>query len=141
MCDTEFAEPFDGLNHVVGTGRVESDAMGTQVVVCEAFPRAFLALVFPLAVENSVFIQCHLARVFLVAFGAFVRFRKVFNLIFFKAVRPQVPRTQVLDLLSQYVATEGTELTTHGFFRQVVQFVKFELNSVLEYLAAIFAHE
>ena len=117
-------------------------ATTTEVVVCKAFPRAFLALVFPLAVENSVFFQGHLARIILVTLGAFEGFFGIrLDLKLFEAVGSQVSSNQLLDLLRQYVAMEGTQLTTHGIFREVIQIVEFELGAVVKYLTAVFAHE
>ena len=78
---------------------METCVVGFEVVICEAFPTALPALEGSLAVENSVFVQGQLSRVFLITITTFEwLFNSRLEVNFYKAVRSQVLPSQMLDL-------------------------------------------
>ena len=93
----KFARPRNWFDHVIYSSRMESNGMGTMVIICEGFPRTFRALVRPVTMEQFVFVECYVGCVFLVTLGAFERFFNPWlEVNFLEAIRSQVFVRQVL---------------------------------------------
>ena len=136
----KFAEPRNRFDNAIRAERMEAQIVVVSVVICEAFPRAFLAFVGPFPMKNSVFIKGHSSRVFFATFGAFEwLFDSRFEVKFLKAMGSQVFPSQVHELLSRCGAAVGAEGTNQDFFGQLHQLVLSELGHTVTNFTAVFA--